>query len=345
MKKILSFLVALTSLSLSGCGKNTAEDTAILNQKPLNQITAAKTPYAITKGETPVLSIHEWDDIFGGPTGSELSYDRFGEIDQLAFVAPEKTVFSVQREIRKRTRAKKETIYYKVTLSDLASEEELWIDGRFLHLQDIRPSEENIKESSSSDIISLLRSFQGLPYTWHGTSAAGASELLEYYPPAKTLTAREKNDWILKGFDTLGMLFRASHGKTPRQASAIMSAGTGVNPDLSKALSTDQKAAILLAAVKPLDVIVMNDRIWIVLDRSEIIESRYHSKFDGKVEITPLFDTITGLLQKATLVSDPSAELADKTAKRFYIRRLFEAPTPAPEETLPTPKDTTPTAH
>ncbi len=327
MKKILSALITLTSLlSLSGCGKNAAEDEAVLHQKPLNQITAAKTPYAITKGETPVLSTHEWDDIFGGPTGSELSYDRFGEIDQLQFVAPEKTVFSVQREIRKRTRAKKETIYYKVSLLDSASEDELWIDGRFLHLQDIRPVEENTKEPSSPEILTSLRGYVGLPYAWHGTSAAGVSELLEYYPPAKTLTAREKNDWTLKGFDTLGMLFRASHGKTPRQAAPLGSAGTAVSTDLSKALSADQKAILLMAAVKPLDVIAMNDRIWIVLDRSEIIESRYHSRFDGKVEITSLFDTITGLLQKATLVSDPSAELPDKAAKKFYIRRLFEAP-------------------
>lgn len=338
MKKAFQSLLVLMIMALSACSSNNAE-TEELIEKKLNEIMAAKSPYAVGKYETPLLSTYSWDSIFGGPAGDTLQYDRFGEIDQLVFVAPPETVFSLQRQVRVKTRSGGETIYYKVSTPFYKGEEALWADGRFLDLQDIEPKTSS-ETLSSSEILKNLRSFKGSPYTWHGSSSSGAEQLLEWYPPSKPLSERSKNDWIVKGFDSIGMLFRASKGTTPLTFHELSTFGSELNIDFSAVNTTDsagnikdsslEKAKMLMNALSPLDMIVFSDRVLIVLDGQEVIESRYRSKFDGEVKISPLFDTIVGLLQKAVFVVDPAQEL-DPKQKSFFIRR-FADQIPNPEE-------------
>lgn len=327
--RILIAIAMISSLLLNGCGSGTEEDTTLIDNQ-LDQIMAAKTLYALTKGETPLMNTYDWDGIFGEADGNTLKYDRFGEIDELVFVAPPNSPLSLQRQIRHKTRLGTETIYYKVTTPDYTGEEPLWVDGRFLELQDVRPITEK-KTQTASQTIELLRSYIGLPYTWHGSSAEGASRILDYYPPATEITTRSKNDWILKGFDSLGMLYRASLGASPLDLKSLMVFGQPVTVDFSTVSDKDEqgniidvnvaKAKLLMTELQPLDIISMSDRVWIVLDRSEVIESRYRSKFDGDVKTQSLFDTLVGLLQKSTLVKDPFQESEDKSVKKFFIRR------------------------
>lgn len=324
-------LVFLTSsLLLTGCGSDSTpvEDDPL--SKKLGEVMAAKTPFALAKGDTPVLSTYQWDEVFGGTAGESLKYDRFGEVDELVFMAAPNTLFNLQRQVRLKTRSGAETIYYKVTTPIYLGTENLWVDGRFLDLQDVRPAEAPETVTAAKTLVTL-RSYVGIPYTWHGSSADGAPELLEYYPPAQEISDRSRSDWMLKGFDSLGMLYRASGGKTPVELSALPRFGEAVFTDLSSATTTDEagntvdpsiaKAKLLMVEVRPLDVITMGDRVWIVLDNSEVIESKYRSKFDGSAQTASLYDTLVGLFQKATFVKDPFEELENADAKRFFIRR------------------------
>ncbi|MDP3975350.1 MAG: hypothetical protein Q8P95_00350 [bacterium] len=341
IRRFLAFFLILPLLS--GCGSGSEQPDNLI-EKNLNEITAAKTPFALAKTATPVLTTSDWDAIFGGSSGTELKFDRFGEVDELVFVAVKGTFFQLQRQIRRQTRAGLETIYFKVTTPSYTGPEELWIDGRFLDLRDVRPAEELEKASIAKTMI-RVRSFSGQPYTWHGSSSTGVPELLKYYPPKESLTPRLENDWILKGFSSLGMLYEASGGQTPLSEADLASFGQAVFADLDSleleketSEKTDdgiirakevedknmQKTKAFIKLLKPLDIIQMGERIWIVLDDQEVIEARYRSKFAGKVEITPLLDTLHGLLGKATLVEDPLAELKDKSIQTFFIRRFAD---------------------
>lgn len=342
------FFIFLTVLSLLGCSATEIPaDEGLSSEKAIDVIMAAKTPYALAKADAPLLNTPDWENIFGGNSGSELQYDRFGEIDQLVLIAPKGTLLTLQRQIRKKLKTGTETIYYKVGTDLYSGSESLWVDGRFLDLQEVRPlvaapaltdqqegdGQENLAAISATAMISRLRGFVDLPYTWHGASEAGIPDLLLFYPPSKPISERMKNDWILKGLDNSGLLSRASNGKTPLEFSRLTILGESVFPDLSQVSNTDnkgnrrdpfiEKAKKLQEALKPLDLIFYEDRLIIVLDNAEVIESRYRSAFDGKVTVSTLFDTLVGLYQKAEFIADPSAEVTNPQVKRFFIRRFL----------------------
>src|SRR5690606_2168961 len=155
-----------------------------------------------------------------------------------------------------------------------------------------------------------------------------------YYPPAQSVSERTRSDWMLKGFDSLGMLYRASGGKTPLDLKTLSRFGEAVFIDTAEIGNTDEngnildptvpKARKIMTGLLPLDIISMGDRVGVVLDNSEVVESKYRSKFDGAVQTTTLFDTLVGLLQKGVYVKDPFEELENKSAKKFFIRRYAD---------------------
>ena len=357
--KIQKLLLCLgLLLAITACGSDPVQEEDLF-EKHIDEITAAKTRYAVAKAETPVLNTHYWDNVLGGDSGDALKYDQYGEVDELVFVAPEGTFFTLQRQIRKKTRAGVETILYKVTTPDYTGDENLWVDGRFLDLRDARP--EVTKDSVSvAKTIVTLRSYAGIPYTWHGSSATGAPDLLDYYPPTEDLTLRTRNDWIFKGFDSIGMLYRASGGETPLTLKELSRFGESVYFDLEDALlnglpaediapeptedsetsdaaetpeeapadessprtyTAEDKVNLLMSKLEPLDVIISGERVWIVLDNEQIIEARYRSKFDGDVVISALYDTLSGLLQKATFAKDPFDQPEEDNSRTFSVRR------------------------
>jgi hypothetical protein len=331
-KRLLTLIVFLSVFSLTACGGG-SEETPELIDKQLNQIMAAKTRFAVAKSATPVLNTHEWDTVFGGPDGQELKYDRFGEIDEVVFVALEGTTFNIQRQIRKETRSGKETIYYKVTTPDYQGSETLWVDGRFFDLRDIQAKDERKSVNSAKTLIALRR-LEGTPYVWHGSSDTGVIELLDYYPPAESISERTKDDWKLRGFDSPGLLYHASNGATPLDMKSIARLGKAVFVDLGEIVAEEgnddpnavriKQAKTLLTSLRPLDIIVMGDRMWTILDGSEVIESKYGSKFAGKAQVSALFDTLYGLMQKGAYVENPFVELDDPNTKKFYIRRYVD---------------------
>ncbi len=319
-------LLFIPLLFLTACGSEEV-NTAAEEADVLYQITAAKAPYAITKWPTPLLSTHEWDAVFGGEDGKTLKYDRFGEVDELVFIAPKGTPLTLQRQIRKTTRKGTDTLYYKVSSDLYTGTTPLWVDGRFL---DIRESKAVFKPAQPTPAAMLLslRSYEGLPFTWHGSHADGIPELLDFYPPEETLSDRMKGDWTFKGFDSAGLLFAASEATSPAEMIGYESFGDSVYMDLSRLKIPEGedpkvlKANTLMKFLRPLDVIRFNDRFWVVLDKNQVIQTRYRSKFGGQVEISNLFDTAFGLLDQASWVENPSS--IEDPKKAFFVRRFTD---------------------
>lgn len=331
MKNILRlFLLPLLVFGLSACGgSEVADQPTDPLDKQLNQILAAKVPFALSKSEAPVLNTHDWDSIFGGAPGNELKYDRYGEIDELVFVAPPKTLFNLKRQIRKVTRQGDETIYYKVTTPIYNGSEPLWVDGRFLDVTDVKPAFQ-VEPASAAKTLTNLRSFEGQRYTWRGSSATGVPELLLYYPPSEPISERMQDDWALKGFNSMGLLFRASNGSTPLDVNQLVRFGRPVYENFDDLKGEeddsviDKKARALMGILKPLDVIQFGERVMIVLDRDQVMEAKYESKYAGKAVVSNLVDTAYGLLTKGEFMEDPLQELTNRTKKKFFIRRYAD---------------------
>jgi len=256
-----------------------------------------------------------------------LRYDKFGEIDELEFIAPKGTVFFLQRQIRQQIRSG-ETIYFQVSTDYYPTNTPLWIDGRFLDIREVYPDSPPIEERTSQEILEYLRSLEGVPYTWNGNYSRGIPEILEYYQPSGDISARLTGDWILEGVDSTGALHEASGGITPLDDSKMTTFGDSIHIELDTEQKTKEEIAQqLIDVLLPLDIIATGGRTWIVLDDNQVLESKHRAKFDGSVVISPLLHTIVGLLEKRVYVQDIMDELENKKAKKFVIRRWHTEPT------------------
>jgi hypothetical protein len=339
VKKIIYWIIfiVIVIMIVKACSSGDEEVTPdeSVDARQLNEILAAKSPYAIAKKPTPVLSTHDWDSVFGGEGGSSLKYDEYGEVDELQFIAPTGTVFDLVRQVRKKTRSGDETIYFQVGTDASIASDELWIDGRFLDVRDVRPVEEDVPSLERVDIVKALRAMDGLRYTWNGSYHKGVNELLEFYRPVENVSERTEGDWVLSGVDTLGGLYEVTGGLTPLEEALVTKFGDAITPLLDyEDKEVDEVAQQLMSSLNPLDLLSTGDRTWVVLDRDEVWQSRYKSKFDGEVTITPLFDTVKGLLEKYTFVNEFTDEI-EGGGKKFVARRWFEGRTRPVEETFP----------
>ena len=87
---IQRFFILLIGFSLLGCNSKElpSSEDGLSSDKAIDVIMASKTPYALAKTDAPLLNTPDWENIFGGESGSELLYDRFGEIDQRGATPP-----------------------------------------------------------------------------------------------------------------------------------------------------------------------------------------------------------------------------------------------------------------
>jgi len=92
--------------------------------------------------------------------------------------------------------------------------------------------------------------------------------------------------WTLRGVDCSGLLYNAANGLTPRNTFALVTYGTGLNI----AWKTPSE---IISILKPLDIIAWKGHTMIVLNESEVIQSRadYGTGtlgFEDGVKIRPL---------------------------------------------------------
>jgi len=115
------------------------------------------------------------------------------------------------------------------------------------------------------EIVSALRASVGSRYVWGGNVLNGVPELAGWF--YKDNTADDTGRIGLTGLDCSGLLYHATGGWTPRNTSQLIAFGQGV------AIAGKQSAEIA-SALQPLDLIVWNGHVIIVLDRETAIESR-----------------------------------------------------------------------
>ncbi len=263
-----------------------------------------KGKFAIAKCNTPVLNSKDFKSVFGGERGDKIKTDKKGFIRELEFVALKKTVFEILAS------TKVDNYYiFKVKTNEYPSKASLYIDSRFVEIEDEKPDEMIKSELTVESIQKSLKSLEGYPYMWGGNFAEGIPEILKYYPPEVELSDSEKYLWCLKGVDCSGMLYQATGGKTPRNSSSIIHFGKPVE-------IADKDLDDIIKIIKPLDIIAWDGHIMVVLDDKYIIES---SPSNG-VHRTPIEKRLKWILKERIPVNDWD----DSKENRFVIRRWFE---------------------
>ncbi len=222
---------------------------------------SAASLYAVARSAAPVLNSPDFSAIFGGPDGNTLKTDRCGQVRELEFIALPGTSFKLLREIRNNN-----SRIYQVETSDYPppADGKLYVDRRFMELHDSQPPARTRKLPELQKIISDLRGAIGRPYVWGGNVQQGVAQLSEMFyhgtrPPGK--------QELLAGLDCSGLLYQATQGWTPRNTSQLITFGTGV-------VIAHKTAGEISRLLEPLDLIVWNGHVIIVLDKGTAIESR-----------------------------------------------------------------------
>lgn len=284
---------------------------AILLLAPLAcaQPTPARHAHAVLP--TPVLNTADFAGVFGGQAGGSLRQDACHQVRELEFIALPGTPFRIEETIRQGPQ-----IIYRISTPDYPypTQRGYFVDSRFVKASKTPPPARPRTLPTREQVIERLLAAQGSPYVWGSNLQDGIPQLLTWYPPARTLPSRQRQQWQLRGLDCSGLLYTATNGFTPRNTSALLHYGRAVPIQGLDAAEIRQK-------VEALDLIVWAGHVMIILDRERLIESRLdcHGKLGG-VRVRPLLEALHELLQKRR----PLDEYAEGTSGRqpgFVIRR------------------------
>jgi hypothetical protein len=275
-------------------------------------VLAAAAQYGIVRTPAPVLNTAAFRSVFGGSDGKTLKTDRCGQVRELEFIALPGTVFTIRGESREGS-----TNVFQVETDDypMPAEAGLYVDSRFIELHGEKPLSRTRKLPPAAEIIAALKASIGSPYVWGGNVQGGVAELIElFYDGALPAAARRK--LTLSGLDCSGLLYQATGGWTPRNTSQLVSYGRVVQV---AGKSLDEIANLL----EPLDLIVWNGHVIIILDRNTAIESRLECGKQGSsgVKTTPMRQRLAEIMRTRRPADQWSA--AGRPRNVFVVRRWF----------------------
>ncbi|MBI2353808.1 MAG: peptidoglycan endopeptidase [Deltaproteobacteria bacterium] len=271
---------------------------------------AEAASFGIARGATPVLNSPAFGAVFGARDGATLKTDRCGQVRELEFIALPGTPFRLLAEIRGN-----DSVVYRVETDDYPTPAggALYVASRFIEPMETQPPARARKAPAAADITSELKAAVGSPYVWGGNIREGISDPAGLFH-RETIPAGRRERMILAGVDCSGLLYQASGGWTPRNTAQLVAFGNGV-PIAGK------NAYELVALLEPLDLIVWNGHVIVVLDRETVIESRLEcgKAGNGGVRTTPLFKRLEEIMRSRRPADAWPAE--GKQRGVFVVRR------------------------
>ena len=267
--------------------------------------------FAVARTATPVVNSPTLENLFGGTDGRTLLTDHCGQVRELEFIALPGTVFKVLGAERRGTLE-----VYRVETDDYPAPpgKTLYIDRRFVTGRKDTPPRRTATLPGREEIIATLRDAIGNPYVWGGNVRQGSGAMLEYYYHGQ-LSEGERRRLTLAGLDCSGLLYEATRGVTPRNTSRLVNYGRAV-PVAGVTVQT------MAAMLEPLDLIVWNGHVLIVLDRETVIESRLicDKPGHGGVMTTPLRRRLAEIMRTRR----PLNEWRESERKNgFVVRRWY----------------------
>jgi hypothetical protein len=244
--------------------------------------------YGVARIATPVVNNASINALFGGRDGRTLKTDRCGQVRELEFMALPGTVFRVLDELRQGAQ-----VVYRVETDDYPTPPgvTLFVDKRFMELRSEQPADRPRSMPKQDAVISILKESIGSPYVWGGNVRPGIAGLLDLYYRG-VFSPTERKRLTLAGLDCSGLLYEATNGSTPRNTSRLVEYGRAVPV-------AGMGAPELASLLEPLDLIVWNGHVIIVLDRETVIESRLEcgKPGHGGVVTTPLRQRLAEIMR------------------------------------------------
>ncbi len=275
------------------------------------QVDAAE--YATARSAAPVLNSPDMKAVFGGATGRDLKVDRCGQVRELEFIALPGTQFTLLKKHSSGT-----SDVYQVATNDYpaAPNVRLYVDGRFLTPVTYAASQRVRTLPPPDEIVASLRATAGKPYVWGGNVPGGVPELTDFFYAGVRPAGRGRRE--LAGLDCSGLLYHATGGWTPRNSSQLITYGSAV-------AIAGKKSAEIAALLQPLDLIVWNGHVIIVLDRQTAIESRLvcGTPGNGGVVLTPLSQRIAEITRTR---SPADVWPGGKKSREIFVVRRWYAP-------------------
>jgi len=190
-----------------------------------------------------------------------------------------------------------------------------FLDARFIEKTEEKPEEKAQTLPSLEDITNKLLATSGSVYVWGGSRYEGIPELEKYFPSATKLSALETKRKLMKGVDCSGLLYQATNGFTPRNSRSLLNFWEPINIE-------GKKNQEIIPLLKPLDLIVWDGHVVIVLDEKRTIESRGRGKAPWGIEIVPIEARLTELFKTRSPVNNYETSQLPRS-KKFVIRRRF----------------------
>jgi hypothetical protein len=197
-----------------------------------------------------------------------------------------------------------------------------YIDSRAVKLVTGKPSPRKLVLPSKATMLRRLDQIRKqteeelIPYIWGGNILEGIDENIALYGSACEFSKLNRNDqkqFLLQGLDCTGLLYYITDGYTPRNSSWLRTFGDGLKIE-------DKNIDEVIAMTKPLDIVVHQGHIFIVLDKESTIESRLSK--GGGVVITPIKERFEEVF--ATKVPLNHAPQGSSESSWFVIRRFAE---------------------
>lgn len=248
---------------------------------------AEASEYGVARIPAPVLNTPDFKTVFGGESEHVFKADRCGQVRELEFIALPGSVF----KILKKQHPGAAGIYEVETAEYVAPPGvRLYVDGRFLSLQHAAPPPRRLSLPPREEIISALRTSAGSPYVWGGNASGGVDWPTEL--SNQDIGADSRRLHLLAGLDCSGLLYHATGGWTPRNTTQLLTYGQGV-------VVAGKSSADIAALLQPLDLIVWNGHVIIVLDRQTAIESRLQcgKPGNGGVVLTNLSQRLAEIIR------------------------------------------------
>ena len=272
--------------------------------------------YALAILPTPVFHSPDIAAIFGGKNGKTLRLDSCGQIRELEFIAYPGTVFRVEAAT-----VRGGSVIYRVSTDEYPypTDKGYFIDSRFVKTVDRKPAARLRRLPPRETVLENLIAARGTAYVWGGNFRTGIPQMLDLYPfaPGHQLSSATSAHVQLLGVDCSGLLYEATGGYTPRNTAALINYGSAVH-------IAGMNGARIIEEVAPLDLIVWNGHVMIILDRQRVIESRLDcTGKNGGVQIRPLHELLNEIMLNRIPV-DSYEDAAAKGRKGFVIRRWYD---------------------
>ena len=243
--------------------------------------------FGVARQAAPVLNSPDFGSVFGGKDRLSIKSDRCGQVRELEYIALPGTLFRILEEQQRGA-----AMIYRVETAEYPAPAgiRLYVDSRFLELQSAVPPSRTVTLPAREQVVATLKKSLGSSYVWGGNLQGGVPQLAEWF--YGNISPAERERLTLSGLDCSGLLYQATGGWTPRNTSQLVAYGRAVNV-------AGRKSDQIMPMLEPLDLIVWNGHVVIVLDRHTAIESRLAcgKPGNGGVVATPLAERLREIMR------------------------------------------------